>query len=470
MSMPEESTRRERGQAVGGTLGAWAVILLLTVLAISAQMAQPRLEVEGGKLQRAALRFQSLYLVGAASLFDDQTAQPVQRQLEAWQPETAGQQVRVAVVAGELIGPEAALERLRTVPGEAESAEPSPGIPRMREVLLRLYDDYAADRLNAPSVDDAERRQLRERLGWFGDLALAPPESDTPLRRQVVAGARRTFYAVLAVVVALVTLGLLGAVLLIVYASFLFAGKLPGLPPVGRRGGVYAETFACWLVLFLGLSVAGRVLFGPEAVTAAAFLSMLGSLAALGWPLMRGIRWEQLRRDLGWTLGRRPAVEVIAGLGGYAMALPLVVLGLTLTAVAVGFTDQDMPSGAPPSHPAAQWLAEGGWWQRAQLFLLACVIAPIVEETAFRGLLYRHLRETMGRMRHGASVLLSAVASGLLFALLHPQGILAVPALTGIALALAFMREWRETLVPSIVAHGLNNAVVMTVLLALLNE
>ncbi len=470
MSMPEENPRTERGQAVGGTLGAWAVILLLTVLAISAQMTQPRLEVEGGKLQRAALRVQSRYLVGAASLFEDQTAQPVQQQLDAWQPETAGQQVRVAVVAGELIGPEAALERLRTVPGEAESAESSAGIARMREMLLRLYDDYAEDRMDGPSVDDAERRQLRERLGWFGELALAPPDSNTPLRRQVVADARRTFYAVLAAVVALAAIGLLGTVLLIVYASFLFAGKLPGLSPVGWRGGVYAETFACWLVLFLGLSVAGGVLFSSEAVTAAGFLSMVGSLAALGWPLMRGIRWQQLRRDLGWTLGRRPGVEVIAGLGGYAMVLPLVVLALTLTAVAVGFTDQGMPSGGAPAHPAAQWLAEGGWWQRTQLFLLACVVAPVVEETAFRGLLYRHLRETTGRMRHGAGVLLSALASGLLFALLHPQGILAVPALTGIALALAFLREWRDTLVPSMVAHGVNNAVVMAVLLALLAE
>ncbi len=78
------------------------------------------------------------------------------------------------------------------------------------------------------------------------------------------------------------------------------------------------------------------------------------------------------------------------------------------------------------------------------------------------------LRDATGRMHRGASVLLGAVMSSVLFALLHPQGMLAVPALTGISLALTFTREWRITLTPAIVAHGLDNGVVLAVLLTVL--
>ena len=86
----------------------------------------------------------------------------------------------------------------------------------------------------------------------------------------------------------------------------------------------------------------------------------------------------------------------------------------------------------------------------------------------FRGFLYRHLREATGSMSRRAGVLLSAIVTSLLFAVVHPQGLLAAPAIVGIALALAFMREWRKTLLPSILAHALNNAVMMAVLIALL--
>jgi len=64
-----------------------------------------------------------------------------------------------------------------------------------------------------------------------------------------------------------------------------------------------------------------------------------------------------------------------------------------------------------------------------------------------------------------ASVLVSGVLSGLVFAVIHPQGLLAVPLLTVLALAFALVREWRGSLIPCVVAHGVNNAVVTLVLI-----
>jgi len=65
-------------------------------------------------------------------------------------------------------------------------------------------------------------------------------------------------------------------------------------------------------------------------------------------------------------------------------------------------------------------------------------------------------------------VLLSAIITSSLFAILHPQGLLAAPAIIGIGLALVFMREWRKSLVPSMVAHGLNNGIMLLLLTAIL--
>lgn len=86
----------------------------------------------------------------------------------------------------------------------------------------------------------------------------------------------------------------------------------------------------------------------------------------------------------------------------------------------------------------------------------------------FRGVLYRHLRAVSGGWHPVWSVLFSAVVVSFLFAVIHPQGILAVPVLMALALAFTLMREWRGTLLPSMIAHSINNAVA-TLLLFLMS-
>ena len=96
------------------------------------------------------------------------------------------------------------------------------------------------------------------------------------------------------------------------------------------------------------------------------------------------------------------------------------------------------------------------------IFVLGCVAAPIVEETMFRGVLYRHLRDSTGRAGLVVSILCSALGSSFLFAVIHPQGIAFAPILTGLAVGFCLAREWRGTLVPCIVAHALTNALALT--------
>jgi membrane protease YdiL (CAAX protease family) len=122
-----------------------------------------------------------------------------------------------------------------------------------------------------------------------------------------------------------------------------------------------------------------------------------------------------------------------------------------------------------PSHPIVPLLASGDRWLFLQALLLASVAAPIIEETAFRGVLYRHLRDATGRGGRMRSFLCSAVLNGVIFALIHPQGLVAVPALTCVAVGLTLAREWRGTLLPSIVLHGVHNGLLLLLLVAILS-
>jgi len=116
-----------------------------------------------------------------------------------------------------------------------------------------------------------------------------------------------------------------------------------------------------------------------------------------------------------------------------------------------------------PSHPIVNIFATGDWWMWVQAGILAAVLAPVVEETMFRGVLYRHLRELSDRLGFTVSVLLSGLAVSFVFAVIHPQGLIALPGLMALALGFALLREWRGALIPCMVAHGINNGLLTLV-------
>ena len=94
-------------------------------------------------------------------------------------------------------------------------------------------------------------------------------------------------------------------------------------------------------------------------------------------------------------------------------------------------------------------------------FILAVVIVPIVEEVIFRNFVYGFFR-----FRFGLGF--SAFASGLFFAILHPQGLMAVPALTVLGTGLAILREHRPSILAPIVTHMVVNGFTLTLMKVLL--
>ena len=99
------------------------------------------------------------------------------------------------------------------------------------------------------------------------------------------------------------------------------------------------------------------------------------------------------------------------------------------------------------------------WLHGISGLLLMVVLAPIVEELIFRGLLYRMLRERWG-------IFISVAVSAVFFSLVHHGMLLSPQLIGGIIFALAY--EWSRSLWVSIALHmGANAAVYELVVLGL---
>jgi membrane protease YdiL (CAAX protease family) len=508
---------------------AWLVIVLAVGYVVAPEFV-PAWRKEADPDDRMGLllmKIQARSLVGANALARQVSGKADPRAYEQAKVLNTGpvdQRFRFIVLAGELAGPCEALdqlERLEKLLAE-HHVKLTPTQNVVEKFLHRLYETYAdvfllsvastASRALLPSVPGAmvipsalnifgqecahslsmdQRHLLQDYLGWFGDLALAGPgESTANERSEVLRPALRAVVVNLSLVIGLGGLALLGLFGLIAFLVFFFGGKLQHPLRVGsRHSGVYAESFAVYFLLFLGVSWLAAKLLGADwlgrwgAVEQSRLLvsggAALVSLMALAWPVLRGIPWRQVRAEVGLTGGRGPLVELPLGLGAYAITLPLLAGGflMTLGLIALRTRLTGGPGGESnfsppemPSHPVVQFLSGPGWWDKVQVLLLASVVAPLVEETMFRGVLYRHLREASAGIGFGVSILFSALLMSFIFAVIHPQGWVTIPALMSLSCGFALVREWRGTLLPGMVAHGLHNGLLLIASILLLAD
>jgi membrane protease YdiL (CAAX protease family) len=86
---------------------------------------------------------------------------------------------------------------------------------------------------------------------------------------------------------------------------------------------------------------------------------------------------------------------------------------------------------------------------------LICVVAPIAEETFFRGFLYGGLR---GRL----SEIPAASISGLVFGIVHaPTGPTTVVPLAALGFGLALLYQRTGSIIPGMIAHAINNSIAI---------
>ena len=329
--------------------------------------------------------------------------------------------------------------------------------------------------LDALSTEQTDR--LRDRYGWLGELATTP--ADSSARDDLFSDIPWALALVLMVGAVLLVGGLGGLTMLILAAVFFLGGKLKRrFEPPKPGGSVFLETFGVFLAGF------GLVHFGSGVVAAmvpaatqpeaeghdqAMRMLLLGTLIAqwllvvtIFWPRLRGVSWRGWREAVGWRAPRGVLREVAAGVAGYFAGLPLRFAAMVLTVV-LNLVAQYLSPGPtePPSNPMLELVGAGDALVIVIFLSLATIWAPIVEETLFRGSIYRQMR---GR----AGAFVCALVTALLFAFMHSYGPLMVSPLIALGFTFAMIREWRGSLIGSMTAHCLHNSTIMVLMLVLL--
>jgi len=476
------------------SLAAWFSLALLLAVTVAAQWAAPTppgpATVEEVPSPQGPTLILARYSVGAADIAGGTGAQLL-GQLDSL---AAGptDRLRVAMIAPAITEAEDGLQRLDTLiadlkkartesdaqdaetngadgadgessaQGERGQAPPAQAVAP--EVRTTLIADARLVRTRISEGDDAlspsEQDGLIDRHGWYAKVAVSfDQDSSDPLRQEAFGKARLVMLMLVALLAAFGAGLLVGIVLLVLAGLRVASGAMRArYAPPAPGGSAYVEAFALFIAGFLAIQVLGAAL--ASATGGVDFMPVLIwlLLLAAAWPLYRGADPTAWRYAIGWHTGRGVFREIAAGAVGYVAGLPILAAGIGFVLL-LSYLSQLLTAGPaePPSHPVVQEVGQGGVWGLVSIYVLAAIWAPVVEETMFRGVFYHHLRGRLG-------ALASAVAVAFVFAIIHPQGLIAVPALMSLAIVFALLREWRGSIIGPAVAHAINNGVVVTML------
>ena len=448
----------------------WAILGLVCAGLFSLTLIAPEPEMSGEAGPTAGgveLRFQARYAVGVQTLlgrlgegFADNASSKLLDQVRKM-ASTTDERLCLVPVLAHLSGPEEALEQVAALLERTDLQEVT---VRDLHLLERIYGEATAE------LSEEERAGFQERRGWYAQLALAygKPAED-PERRQLLFGAMKVAVVMLAVVAGVIAAGCVGLALFVITAVMASQGRLRtfyrprdergSLPEPGAVGSFrrlpFLETVLVFILATVGASLlSGLVITGTKSQTVGLLATLLAVPAVL-WPYYRAVDPAEVRRAYGWHRGQGVWREIGWGLVGYVAGAPLLIAGILMSLALSPFME------SPPHHPLMDSLAGAGPATILAILVVACVSAPLVEETVFRGGFYHYLRGRLG-------VVASALPVSLVFAFIHPQGVLGVPPLVALAMILALIREWRGSLVACVAVHAVHNGLATSVLLLML--
>lgn len=251
------------------------------------------------------------------------------------------------------------------------------------------------------------------------------------------------FWLDLAIVILLIVL--LNVVMLgYVYVRALQAGSLGSGSPAGAQAPTEAMA---------------RQLLGNNGLL---LFLLMQSLILLAVPI---VRVRVIRREPLATLGlqlHRPLRLIAIGLG---LGVLMLIANIALTAL---FRSIDVQQNQAAMYP----LTRGDYVGQALFFALAAIVVPVAEEMLFRGYAFNAFRQTYGQRRWGVAA--AYVVSALLFMLSHSLsategllGLLVPIFLIGLLLAWGVHRT--GSLLPSVIAHAMNNSMALLGLLLCVN-
>ncbi|ANM29396.1 hypothetical protein ABI59_07050 [Acidobacteria bacterium Mor1] len=313
------------------------------------------------------------------------------------------------------------------------------------------------------SVDDETFAALEQDLGWFAELLRARGlDEDDPVRTQLVTSAGLVFAVMVGLLLTAGAALVVGIGLLIVAVVLGSRGEVKvRFEPDLELAPLYLRAFAIYLAAMLAVQVV-LPLTGIESRVMAFGGLAAASILGVAAPVLLGRPWNLACREMGLHTGEGLLKEAGAGIVGYVTFLPLVAVGFGITVLFAVLPDLiGSPGGeeasVPLHHPVAAWMAEGSLAARLGVLFLAAVFAPVFEELTFRGQFLRGLRGRLGWLA-------APLVIGVIFAMIHPQGWVAIPALSGLGLSFCLIRQWRDSIVGPMVAHGLHNGTLVALM------
>jgi len=475
-------------QDPGGRLALWIAIFAAVIGYLVVSVAQNFVPVSAPEpgaevpalVGGGAVGFQpDLVFKLSIRLEEFMEASPDSAEMLAVYASTPREKLYLSVAAGELEGPEVALEHMpiRMLDDDADAPPPTEAetefwndVDAFERIYVFARGGGAGSPVEAGVIDEATAAGLRDRHDYYAEVALTHTLAPGTPARDGLRTVGPEFWAVLALVLFIGLAIVVGFMLFIVAIVAVATGRIrPAFVRPRAGGSVFLEVFALFVCGFLLLKIVSWMIdrLAPADAVWPTFAS-LGLqwllLVIPFWPVLRGMKWERFAGTIGLHRGRGVVREVAMGLLGYLAGLPIFLGAVMFTVILLTIKQAIFPDqAAPPENPMIE-LVGGASPLLLVLFLaLATTWAPLCEELVFRGALFRHMRGYM-------PALVAALIVGVLFAFMHNYGPLMTPPLIALGFNFALMREWRGSLIAPITAHFLHNATSLTLVILLMRS
>jgi uncharacterized protein len=327
---------------------------------------------------------------------------------------------------------------------------PAPPLPPDAEVKLR-----------AMRLRFLDNQALLDLYSRQGDLQAAA-RADARLTEQAQrALSRVTPLVLVGTVLQVIGLGLLLFVLFVaVRREWHLLGRVPEPESAALGWGDLLDSFVFYLAAYRGagllVALVVRVLdLHPARIPLQVSLQAAMGALAVGYLVTKAKKQGAPLSELGWTRARLGA-NLLYGVAGYTVTLPLTIALGALARVLFRSSPASEPNAALPLLASTTAL-----WELGLLFASVSLFAPLFEELFFRGALFTGLRRRFSGI---PSILISAV----IFAAVHPPQ--DWPPILGLGISFGIMRQLRQSVVPGIVAHFLQNTATFLLLSALFGE
>lgn len=350
------------------------------------------------------------------------------------------------------------------------TARAAAGVPPKPEELQPLRSSElsehrtAASILGAEKLTEAESRALARNLpgGFVGRVLKVEAKRKAGVKHPETEefSATEVFLPLVSITGIMIAAGV-GVLLLVAYGSLRSTGRItPRGHPAGELSAADADRFAGkTALLLLGVSLVPflvrPLLEGmpkPIASGIVAVFVVLTTFFLAKAPIFgkRIPLWKS-----GWI---RRSILKDAGWGVAAAVANIPIL--LVVAMVSSFAFQGLP---PPEHPATVTLTENPTlWTLIATFVSASILAPVLEETIFRGFLVPGLTRVTG------GVLGGWIVGGVAFAAIHPTGIPAWLPLAAVGAMAAAVNHQTGSIVSSVTMHAVHNTAILAFSLAVL--